>query len=43
VKLLLERGADVHATNDKGQTPYRLSLARGRQEIADLLQEHGAS
>ena len=42
VKLLLERGADVHALNGDGQTPYQLSLAYGYREIADLLREHGA-
>jgi ankyrin repeat protein len=42
VKLLLERGADIHAMNDEGETPYQLSLQRGNREIADLLREHGA-
>jgi ankyrin repeat protein len=41
-KLLLERGADIHAMNREGQTPYQVSLARGRREVADLLWKHGA-
>jgi hypothetical protein len=42
VKLLLERGADVHAMNDKGETAYQVSMQRGHRKIADLLREHGA-
>jgi hypothetical protein len=30
VKLLLERGADMHAMNGEGETPYQVSL---RKEI----------
>ena len=42
MKLLLERGADVHTLDGYGQTPYQTSLAYGYREIADLLHEHGA-
>ncbi|KAN0107171.1 hypothetical protein V8E52_010373 [Russula decolorans] len=42
VKLLLERGADIHAMNDEGETSYQVSLQRGHREIADLLRENGA-
>jgi ankyrin repeat protein len=42
VKLLLERGADIHAINDKGEKLYQLSLRTGRREIADLLWKNGA-
>jgi ankyrin repeat protein len=42
VKLLLERGADIHAMNDRGETPYQVSLRAGCREIADLLWEDGA-
>ncbi|KAH9976054.1 hypothetical protein BJV77DRAFT_1054516 [Russula vinacea] len=42
VKLLLERGADVHALNGEGETPYQTSLAFGYREIADLIREYGA-
>jgi ankyrin repeat protein len=41
VGLLLERGADIHAMNDKGETPYQVSLWSGYQEIADLLLKNG--
>jgi ankyrin repeat protein len=41
VKLLLERGADVHALGENGETSYQISLQRGYREIADLLREHG--
>jgi ankyrin repeat protein len=37
VKLLLERGADVHARNEEGRRPYQESLVKGYREIADLL------
>jgi ankyrin repeat protein len=42
VKLLLERGADMHAMNSDDETPYQLSLQKGKRNIADLLWEHGA-
>ena len=42
VKLLLERGADIHAGNDKGEIPYQISLRRGNREIADLFRKNGA-
>ncbi len=41
-KLLLEFGADVHALNGDGQTPYQVSVAFGYGEIADLIREYGA-
>ena len=34
LKLLLERGTDVHAVNGEGQAPYRVSLAYGNGEVA---------
>ena len=40
--MLLECGAEVHALNSDGQTPYETSLAFGYREIADLLWEYGA-
>ncbi len=40
VKLLLERGADLHAMNDEGVTPYQLLLERGHREMADHLQRY---
>jgi Ankyrin repeats (many copies) len=39
VKLLLERGADIHAMNGEGETPYQVSLRGGKCEISDLLQK----
>jgi len=39
-KLLLERGADIHAMNSEGEIPYQVSLRRGYREIADLLQKY---
>jgi len=42
VKLLLECGADVHAEDARGETPYQILLRRGHREIADYLQRHGA-
>jgi ankyrin repeat protein len=41
VKLLLERGADVHPINDEGETPYQFLLRRGHREMADYLQRYG--
>jgi len=41
VKLLLERGADIHAVNREGQSPYQGSLVRGYREIADLIWGRG--
>ena len=35
VKVLLERGADVHAVNSEGQTPYQEPPANGYKETAD--------
>jgi len=42
VKLLLERGADIHAMNGEGQRPYQESLAYGKLEVADYLRRNGA-
>jgi len=39
VKLLLEHGAQVHALNGDGRTPFQVSP---QKDIADLLQEYGA-
>jgi uncharacterized protein len=41
VELLLGRGADAHALNDEGHTPYQVSLQQGHRRVADLLREHG--
>ncbi|KAN0118065.1 hypothetical protein V8E52_005652 [Russula decolorans] len=43
VKLLLERGADIHAMSGEGETPYQVSLRKGNREIVDLLRKHGGA
>ncbi len=42
VKLLIERGADVNAKNQAGQTALDLARLRGNTSIADLLIKAGA-
>jgi ankyrin repeat protein len=42
VKLLLERGANVHVHNDVGWTPFQMASTRGQRKIAELLSEYGA-
>jgi ankyrin repeat protein len=42
VRLLLDRGADMHVMNDDGQTPYQLYLKAEYGKIAELLWEYGA-
>ena len=42
VKLLLEHGADMHAMNTEGETPYEVSWRSGYREISDLLRKNGA-
>jgi uncharacterized protein len=39
-KLLLERGADVHAKNAAGHTAAEM-IAEGDEEMTDLLARHG--
>lgn len=41
VKVLIDHGADVNAKNHEGRTPLDIAIDRGRDEIADLLREHG--
>jgi ankyrin repeat protein/catechol 2,3-dioxygenase-like lactoylglutathione lyase family enzyme len=40
--LLIELGADVEATDDKGRTPLALAMLRGDQEAMRLLRAAGA-
>lgn len=42
VKLLIIRGADVHAKDKEGQTALSLALRNNMPEIAEILREAGA-
>ena len=41
-RLLLERGADVHAPNTRGRTPLHVAARRGATDTARLLLSLGA-
>ena len=42
-RLLLEHGANIHSKDNEDRTALQLALANGRDEIARLLSEHGAT
>jgi ankyrin repeat protein len=42
-RLLLERGADIDAQNDEGQTPLHTTTYMRRLEVIRVLLEHGAN
>ncbi|HUS72384.1 MAG TPA: ankyrin repeat domain-containing protein [Sedimentisphaerales bacterium] len=42
VELLIAKGVDVNAKNNRGQTPLDIAVKRGHTEIAELLRKHGA-
>ena len=42
-RLLVERGADVHAPNTRGHTPLHVAARRGAADTAQLLLDHGAA
>jgi ankyrin repeat protein len=42
VELLIAKGADVNAPNNKGRTPLERAVDGGYTEIAELLRKHGA-
>ncbi len=43
VRLLIDRGADVSARRGDGRTPWALARRGGNDELAALLETHGAS
>ncbi|KAF7523016.1 hypothetical protein G7054_g11943 [Neopestalotiopsis clavispora] len=43
IKILLDHGANVHATNKSGETPFMLSSINGRRDALQLLVERGAN
>jgi len=40
--LLLQYGADIHARDDEGRTPFMRATAKEYQDTMQLLLEHGA-
>ena len=42
VKLLVEKGANLNATDFSGLTPLKLALGRRKTEVADYLRQQGA-
>ena len=42
VELLLRHGADPNRPGPDGRSPYRLAVARGRDDLLDLLRRNGA-
>jgi hypothetical protein len=41
-QMLLDHGADFTIANNSGKTPLKLAIEKNRQDIVDLLQQHGA-
>ena len=41
VEVLIAKGADVNAKDDRGGTPLDLAILFKRTETADLLRKHG--
>ena len=42
VKLLVDKGADVNAKDEKGRTPLSIASAGNRPELVEYLKAHGA-
>jgi hypothetical protein len=42
VRMIIEKGADINLTGRNGWTPLQLAIKTDRQDIADLLKQHGA-
>ena len=42
VRMFIEKGADINLTGRNGWTPLQLAIKTDRQDIADLLKQHGA-
>ena len=42
-RLLLKHGAIIDAEDEDGKTPLQVALAKGRDDIATCLKEHGAT
>jgi len=41
IELLLEHGADINAKDNAGRTPIDQMLRNGRQDLAEVLRQHG--
>ena len=42
IKMLMERGVDVNAANDQGQTALHFAALTGREKVIEFLYENGA-
>lgn len=42
-KLLLDRGADINAKDNKGQTALKQAKEKGHIDVVNLLRQHGAT
>jgi ankyrin repeat protein len=40
-ELLLANNADVNAKNNKGETPFRVAVGKDKQDVIELLRQHG--
>jgi len=41
VQLLIEKGADVNAKNNFGQTPLKIAVVKGKTDVANYLKSVG--